>query len=560
MAVLPQKVESLRSIFFVSLVSILSVSFLSCSSRASSVQTPPPPTVQEIAVSLDSLTQGLAYVREHPAQRPEEQTQRYLWLDRWTKLLQEKGRLTPELGRDFWADFDGFLKEPPATSDTLVGILDRVESQLARNVALYAAYQERLRDQRVEDALKFLERVEVDGITDLRERALEILKLNIQPAGPGTRKIGILLPLKGELKAFAQEALTGFQIASRLAVAETVEFLIEDTGENQEQVVEAWQKLVDRDNVTAILGPLTAKDTEMVFERAEVVRVPVISMAAREGLRSLGSYGFRSALLIEDQVRAASELLKSKMNVSKVAILSPDSTYGWDVMDRAATEFESKGIEVTDLQIYPAEATDFKDQLRRMARLDQPKLRKDELCPKDVKDPALLPPGCVKRLNDLKPIVSFEALFVPDFAETVGLILPNLPYLRLYGVQVVGLSGAHSKRLIERASESAEGFALVDSYSIDSDRVVSRLFRDEFKRVSEGREPSRIAAEAFDLAMMAIQTMTRDQNSVSRDIFVDRFRRIENFEGVTGVLSVKDQRVVKSLDSFIVRGNKFVKF
>ena len=511
-------------------------------------------------MSLDSLTQGLSYVREHPAQRPEEQVQRYLWLDRWTNLLRDKGRFSPELGRDFWADFDGFLKEPPADGATLQTILERAQSGLARNVALYAAYQNGLREQRVEESLAYLQRIEGDGVTDLYDRAQEILKLSIQPLAPGTRKLGVLLPLTGELKAFAQEALIGFQIASRLAVAESVEFLIEDTGDKQEKLVDSWQKLVDRHNVTAILGPLTAKDTEMVFERAEVVRVPVISMATREGIKSLGGYGFRSALLIEDQVRAVSELLKSRMNVKKVAILSPDSNYGWDVMDRVSEEFDSRGLEVTDLQIYPSEATDFKDQLRRMGRLDQPKLRRDELCPKDIKDPTLLPPGCVKKLGDLKPIISFEALFVPDFAESVGLILPNLPYLRMYGVQVVGLSGANSKRLLERAAESAEGFVFVDSFSHDSNRIVSRLFKEEYKKVSGGREPSRVAAEAFDLAMMAIQVMTKDSNSVSRDIFVDRFRRLENFEGVTGVLSVKDQRVIKGLESFVVRGNKFVPF
>ena len=558
---MPQKAASLKeSILNQYSILALLVFLGGCGAKSAAVQTPPAPTVQEMTVSLDSLTQGLAYVREHPAQRSEEQVQRYLWLDRWTALLSEKGRLTPELGRDFWADFDGFLKEPLPTSSGLGTILEKVQSPLARNVALYAAYQDRLREQRVEESLKFLDQIGADGITDIYDRAQEILKLNIKPAGPGTRKIGVLLPLTGELKAFAQEALTGIQIASRLAVAETVEFLIEDTGERQEKLVDGWSKLVDRHNVTAILGPLTAKDTEMVFERAEVVRVPVVSMATRESLKPLGSYGFRSALLIEDQVQAVSELLRSKMNVKRVGILSPDSDYGWDVMDKVSSAFDSKGLEVTDLQIYPAEATDFKDQLRRMARLDQPKLRKDELCPKDIKDPALLPPGCVKKLGDLKPIVSFEALFVPDFAESVGLILPNLPYLRLYGVQVVGLSGSHSKRLLERAAESAEGFVFVDSFAPDSDRVVAKLFRDEYKKVSQGREPSRIAAEAFDLAMMAVEVMARDQNTVSREIFLDRFRRIENFEGVTGNLTVKDQRVEKTLDSFVVRGNQFVKF
>lgn len=525
-----------------------------CSSKGGSVSTPSQ-GASDRPTSLDSLNQGLAYIREHPAEREEDQIQRYIWLDSWVKVLQDRNFLTPEMSQQYWNDFDSFLKHPPATTGTLDRITSRATSKIGKNVALYAAYQEFLKAQQLEDSLKFLEKVEEDSTTGLYTRSQEILQLNRFQPQRGSRKIGVLLPLSGDLKAFAQEALLGVQLASRMAIAEGVEFIIEDSGGTPEKFQQTWEKLSTQENVAAILGPLTAKETEAAFERAELMRVPVISLAAKEDLKSYGGYSFRSVLSLEDQISGLSSFLVDRLRSKKIAILTPDSTYGWDVMDRASKEFSSRGLEISDVQVYPANGTDFKEQLKRMARLDQPKLRKGEVCPKNVTDPAEMPAGCVKKIGELKPILGFDTLFLPDFADTAGLVLPTLPFLQIYGIQVVGLAGMNSKKLIERAGEASEGTIFVDSYTPNSMRLPARIFREDYMKMT-GREPTRIAAEAYDLSMIATEIMTRDTMEVSRDLFVDRLRRVENFEGVTGIIRFENQRLKKTPEILIVRNQE----
>jgi len=494
----------IKNIFFTLCLGALAAS---CASK--SAGTPPAPSAQALG-SIESLTQGLAYIREHPSTTGDEQMQRYLWLDQWVSLLAQRQRLTPEMAQEYWNDFDSFLKSPPATTEVLEALASKAQSKIGRNVVSYAAYQELLKNQRLEDSLKALEKVEEDDTTGLFARSQEILQLNHFQPYHGSRKIGVLLPLSGELKGFAQEALLGVQIASRMAIAEGVEFVIEDSGSTHENFMTAWQRLAVQENVTAVLGPLTAKETGAAFERAELMRVPVISLAAKEDLKSYGNYSFRSLLTIEDQVNELAEFLRSDLKSKNIAILIPDSNYGWDVMDRASEAFQAKGLNISDVQIYPAGATDFKDPLRRMTRLDYPKLRKGEVCPKNppAVDPTQPPPPpCVKKLGDLNPIVGFDTLFVPDFADTAGLILPTLPYLRIYGVQVVGLSGMNSGKLTERAGESAEGVIFSDSYAASSDRLPARTFREEYFKVA-GKEPTRVAAEAYDVALVSLEIMT----------------------------------------------------
>jgi ABC-type branched-subunit amino acid transport system substrate-binding protein len=257
---------------------------------------------------------------------------------------------------------------------------------------------------------------------------------------------------------------------------------------------------------------------------------------------------------MEDQIKAIGNFISKDLGAHRVGVLMPDSAYGWDVMSRAKPAFQDRSLEIAQMQIYPAGATDFKEQLRRMTRMDFPKLRKDEICSKEKG--VVNAEGCAKKWTDLKPIVDFEVLFVPDFADTVGLLLPTLPYLQLYGIQVVGLSGFNSQKLIDRAQDSAEGVIFTDSYLSASNDFATHFFRREYQK-SAKQEPSRLAAEAFDVAMLSVEIMKRSEEPISRDLFLDRLRHTSDFKGATGSLTVENQRLMREPKLITVRDGKF---
>lgn len=505
--------------------------------------------------TFESFQQGLIYIREHPTADVEARVQRFLWLDQWIKVLEEKQRLTHEMAMDYWNDMVSYVRDEPALdAGQLDHLLERVQTKLGKNVALYYRYQNYLRSQSLETGLKQLESVEEDGVSDLYGKSQELLQLNRSKPGTVARKIGVLLPLSGDLQVFGQEVLKSIEIVSRLAFGDGMEFAVQDTGTTQESLLKAWDKLALQERVTAIIGPLTTKDTKLIFERAQVLQIPVISLAPKEDIEGFGQYGFRSSLAMDDQVKAVARFISKDLAARRVAVLMPDSSYGWDVMSRGKHFFADEGLEIAQMQIYPAGATDFKEQLRRMTRMDFPRVRKDEICSKEKGAQNI--EGCAKKWTDLKPIIDFEVLFVPDFADTVGLLLPTLPYLQLYGVQVVGLSGFNSKKLLERAQDSAEGVVFTDSYLPASHDFATRFFRKEFEKAS-GAEPSRLAAEAFDVAMICAEIMKRGDEPISRDLFLDRLRHISGFNGATGSLTVENQRLMREPKLITVRDGKF---
>ncbi len=504
-----------------------------------------------------ALNQGLQYVREHPAQREDERIQRYLWLDQWMKVLEDKNRMTPEMAREFWGDLTGFVKdEPPMSVQGLDRVTQGAQTKLGKNIAHFYLYQNLLKEQSLEPALKSLEQVEDDKVTDLYAKSQNLLELVKNKSVSESRKIGVLLPLSGELRPLAEEVLEAIQVASSLGYAAGVEFVIEDTGTSEADLLKAWEKLALQERVVAIIGPLTSTESEIVFERAEIVGVPVVSLAPREGLQGFGTFSFRSVLTLEDQVKRVAKFISDDLKAKRVAVLLPDSPYGWDVMEVAHKEFENKGLSIAQLQVYRSGSTDFKEPLRKMTRLDIPRIRKNEVCPKELKEGETPPENCVKRVQELKPLIDFEVLFVPDGAETAGFLLPTLPYLRIYGVQVVGLSLYNSPKLIERAGDSAEGVVFADGYLPSSLNFSVRFFREHFMKLTQ-KEPSRLSAEAFDAAMVMIHLMRELPGSMTRELMVEKLKGVRDFPGVTGSIYAEAQKLKKEPKLLIVRNGSF---
>lgn len=547
------------------LLVLLSFIIVSCGKQRPARPRVGVPQEQGESSSIQSLVDGLKLIKENPTEREDERVQRFLWLDAWIARLEATGQMRPDLGEEFSQDLTAFVKEPPLSERWLRQIVERASTSVGRNIANYHLYLETLKGSSVQSALAYLERVQEDPYTDLYNRSQQLLNLQTTDALAESRKIGVLLPLSGELRAFGEQVLHAVQVAAELAFADGVEFLIHDQGETEDSLLEAFQKLSLEQNVSAIIGPITSKDSEFVFERAQILGVPVVSLAPRENLEMYGAYSFRSALTLRDQIDGLASFIRNDLRASRAAILFPDSNYGWDAVKIAEDQFPRRGIEINEIQVYEEKATDFKEQLKKITRLDFPKVRASELCPKESEaDPAeegdlpespQKPAGCVEELDQLPPIFNFEVLFVPDFADTVGLLLPTLPFLRIYGIQVVGLSGYNSSKIIERGQQHTEGVIFTDGFYAGSDDLKTRFFIERYKSLS-GKQPNKVAAEAFDVAMLLVKLMKDLQGSVTRRQVLFGLQDVRNFEGVTGKLYSDGQQIRKEANLFILRDKR----
>ena len=104
----------------------------------------------------------------------------------------------------------------------------------------------------------------------------------------------VVLPLTGPLEAVGN----GVRNAAELALEEInsessikIRFIVEDNGSTAEGAGEAFNKLINQDGVTAIIGPITSSTSQISFPIAQEKQVIAISpLAATSGLSEIGDY------------------------------------------------------------------------------------------------------------------------------------------------------------------------------------------------------------------------------------------------------------------------------
>jgi branched-chain amino acid transport system substrate-binding protein len=149
-----------------------------------------------------------------------------------------------------------------------------------------------------------------------------------------------------------------------------LDLVIEDTVGEETRAVLAVNKLINKDNVLAIVGPSRSGTTMAVIPIVEKAEVPLISCAsAQEIVNPVKKWVFKTAQNDSDGVVKIYEKMK-EMNLSRVAILSSTDGYGMEGrkhLNRFASEM---GITVVADETYGPKDTDMTAQLTKIKGTD----------------------------------------------------------------------------------------------------------------------------------------------------------------------------------------------
>jgi len=323
--------------------------------------------------------------------------------------------------------------------------------------------------------------------------------------------VGIVLPLTGDLKGFADQALNGIALTLDLQGRGKVQVEVVDTRGEPDVAAEAVEQLAQKGAI-AVLGPLGIAEGLAAATRAQQLGVPMISLSRADGLTSLGEYVFRDMPTSNAQARAVAEYAQKKLNAKSFGILQPDSAYGdemaryfWDAVDAG-------GSEVRAFEHYPLRTTTFKPFVQRMVGRSPEDLderqqfsEQAEKITKEISDPYRRRKALSQLRNQQAPIVDFDAVFIPDAARTVRLIAPAIAAEdvittgcdtrelevvkrttkneQLRTVQLLGTSLWDSPDLVDERSGVAryvQCSIFVDVFFANSERPATRKFVDEF--------------------------------------------------------------------------------
>ncbi len=144
----------------------------------------------------------------------------------------------------------------------------------------------------------------------------------------GPIKVGGAHALSGQLAQQGQSIRNGIDLAVKeinegaFLGSATIELIWEDTSGETEQAINAFNKLINQDEVVAIVGPTLSRSAFSVDSLAQTAGIPVIgSSNTATGITSIGDNIFRTNLLEATVIRNTVEQAKELIILERVAMI-----------------------------------------------------------------------------------------------------------------------------------------------------------------------------------------------------------------------------------------------
>ena len=357
------------------------------------------------------------------------------------------------------------------------------------------------------------------GAAMQRLRTLEAI-LDTDPT-----KLGVLLPLSGPTGQIGRSALQSVQLALDMLQQRHADLdlslVIRDAGASTETARSALHALVEEAHVIGIIGPLLSQTAEELAPLADQLGVPLISPFARDSqFPQLSPYAFRNSLTDAMQGRLLASYATRQLARRRFAILHPDDAYGTALADHFGTALASHNGRVVVKAAYPSDAQDVRRAVRRIRA------------------------------------ETYDALLVPDYADNIARLAPELAQDAGAGVQLLGTDGWNDPGITDVPARVVDGAVFVDGFYADSPVAHVAAFVSGF-RERYGAVPDLLAAQTYDTLMMCVQVLRTGVRT--RPELRDGLMKIRGFPGVSGVTTMDaDGDAEKVLYVLSVREGKII--
>ena len=336
--------------------------------------------------------------------------------------------------------------------------------------------------------------------------------------------IGVLLPLSGDYASYGELVKKGLELAlqehnkTRLPAR----FIYRDTAIEGVAPAALVSSLTDDDKVMAVVGPLLGTTAGAAARRAQREMVPMLTLAQTEGLPEIGNFIYRDTLTAEQQVKVLIDYAMANGDIS-FSILRPENRLGEKMTAAFVAELKKAGGELVDIVSYPDDSTDFKKPIQELLWEDR-----------EVKIPeTLTETGEKEELPELEyPLPPFHALFIPDYADRISQIAPQLQFYGIKDVTLLGINGWNSPDLIVKAGRFLKDAVFVDTFYPESKNPEVQRFMELYRQTYQ-EEPTILSAQGFDMATLLLQIID-DPEVKNRDDVRRKLADLNNYLGVTG--------------------------
>jgi branched-chain amino acid transport system substrate-binding protein len=300
--------------------------------------------------------------------------------------------------------------------------------------------------------------------------------------------------------------------------------------------------------VSLIIGPIIT--SEDAAREAQIRGIPIITMSQRPDIPQLGDYVFRFFLTPQMQIDTLVPYVVNELGIKRFAALYPDETYGDLFLKIFRDRLMDCGAALVAAESYEPQQTDFASQIKKFSKRSEHE-QNDALDSKNHSGNRHI------RHKKYEVTLNFEAIFIPDSADKIALIAPQLAFYDINNVLLIGTNLWHSENLLYSARNYVQEAIITDAFYAKDSKSNVQEFISGFEKIY-GESPGLIEALGYDVAMMNFYNLSNLEIRSRKDLR-DALKNLHHVNGVTGDTSFGEYGdAVKKLYLLQVEENKFV--
>ncbi|MEK9199114.1 ABC transporter substrate-binding protein [Ureibacillus sp. FSL E2-3493] len=340
-------------------------------------------------------------------------------------------------------------------------------------------------------------------------------------------KIGVVSYLTGAGAAYGEAITEGLKLAQSEINEQgevNIDLVIEDSAGEAEQALSAAQKLMNDEEILAIIGPTLSTEFFAVAPEADLNGISIMGTSTTaEGIPEIGDYVFRNSIPEALAIPTAMEKAVERTGAKKVALIYGNDDVltksGFDTMKKTAEEM---GLEILTIETFQKGQSDYNAQLTKIKNAN----------------PDLI----------LASALYNEGAVIMDQARKMGIDVP-----------FVGGNGFNSPQVLEIAGDAANGLIVATPWFGESEDPKVVEFNKKYEE-AYGKLPDQFAAQSYDALYIYADALKR-AGEAERELFHEALAETKNFEGLLGNFSFDEiGDVVMDVKVVEIKDGKFVEF
>lgn len=339
-------------------------------------------------------------------------------------------------------------------------------------------------------------------------------------------KIGCYLPMTGAAAAMGQMVWEGIQVAHKLkpeVLGREVKLVLVDTKSDKIEAANAVSRLIEKEQVTAIIGEVISSDTLAGGPIAERAQIPNISPTATNPLVTQNKkFAFRACFADDLQGKVAARYAKNQLKVNRVAlIIDQAQDYCVGLSLYFMREFKRLGGEIVSLTHIQTGDQDFSGQLAAI-KATQP-----------------------------------ELVYAPNYYAENALLARQLQNLGMK-VPILTGDGAQVPELVTLGGPAVNGMYFTAHFHPDQAATpLAREFMAAYEK-EYNKELGAFAALSGDSYFLLLDAISRAQSLEGSEI-AQALAATKDFAGVSGTVTMdKNHNPLKGVVIIKVEKGKFV--